>query len=298
MSFSVDFMKHRKIYLIVSIVLIAGSLLVIPIKGFNFGIDFTGGNVIQVELGEKNKVSIGEVREVVNAVLQGSAIIQEFVIRETKETAAKETAFMIRIQEDEEDARNSVVNALKAKYSEMQVIGFEKVGPVVGSELRRDAFIGLAIALLGILAYITFRFQFRFAVVSVLALIHDTIVVLGAFSLTGVEVNSTFIAAILTTVGYSLNATIIILDRIRENWKDIASKKIVQVVNDSINQTMSRTINTTLTMLFPVVTLYIWGGPVLLGISFALLIGLMIGTYTSICVSTSLICEWWLRKPS
>jgi preprotein translocase subunit SecF len=226
-------------------------------------------------------------------VLQGSPIVQEIEIGENKEKA-----FMIRIQEEEESARNNVINALKAKYSETQMIGYEKVGPVVGAELRRDASIGLAVALIGILIYITFRFQFRFAVVSVLALMHDVVVVLGAFSLTGIEVNSTFIAAILTTVGYSLNATIIILDRIRENWKDLASKKIVQIVNDSINQTLSRTINTTLTMFFPVITLYIWGGPVLTGISFALLIGLIIGTYTSICVSTSLICEWWLRKPS
>ncbi|MCL2767410.1 MAG: protein translocase subunit SecF [Synergistaceae bacterium] len=287
MSFSIDFMKHRKIYLVVSIVLIAASLIIIPIKGLNFSIDFTGGNVIQVELGESEKVSVGAVREIIGTVVQGNAIIQEF----------GESAFIIRIQEDEEDARNKMVEALKSKYSGTNVIGFEKVGPVVGAELRRDAIIGLTVALLGILLYITFRFQFRFAVVSVLALMHDAVVVLGAFSLTGVEVNATFIAAILTVVGYSLNATIIILDRIRENWKDLATKKVVQIVNDSINQTMSRTINTTLTMLFPVITLYILGGPVLLGISFALLIGLIIGTYTSICVSTSLICEWWIRKP-
>ena len=293
MSFSINFLKHRKIYLFISIVLITGSFIILLLKGFNFGIDFTGGNVIQVQLSKDKNIPTGEVREVVNAVMQGSAIIQEIEIGENKEKA-----FMIRIQEDEESARNSVINALKEKYSETQMIGYEKVGPVVGAELRRDASIGLAVALIGILIYITFRFQFRFAVVSVLALMHDVIVVLGAFSLSGVEVNSTFIAAILTTVGYSLNATIIILDRIRENWKDLASKKIVQIVNDSINQTLSRTINTTLTMFFPVITLYIWGGPVLTGISFALLIGLIIGTYTSICVSTSLICEWWLRKPS
>jgi len=289
MKFSIDFMKYRKIYFVISTVLIAGSLLLLPIRGLNFSIDFTGGNVIQVELREGERVLIGEVREVIGEVLQSSAIIQEL----------GETAFIIRIQEDEEDVRVNVISALRDKYPQMEVLGFEKVGPIIGAELRRDAFIGLTIALLAILLYIAFRFQFRFAVVSVLALMHDTVVVLGAFSLMGIEVNITFIAAILTVVGYSLNATIIILDRIRENWKDLInkSKNIEQVVNDSINQTMSRTINTTLTMLFPVLTLFIWGGHGLLGISFALLIGLIIGTYTSICILTSFICEWWIRKP-
>jgi preprotein translocase subunit SecF len=287
MNFSIDFMKYRKIAFILSGVVMAVSLLLLPIKGFNYSIDFTGGNVIQVELGESKKVSVGEIREVVSTVIQGNAVIQEF----------GDTAFMIRIQDDTEEARIKLLDTLKSKYSGMQVIGFEKVGPIVGAELRRDAFIGVVVALLGILLYITFRFQFRFAVVSVLALVHDAVVVLGAFSLTGMEINYTFIAAMLTVIGYSLNNTIIIIDRIRENWKDLVSKKIVRIVNESTNQTLSRTINTTVSTFFPVITLYLWGGPVLASFSFAFLVGVSVGTYSSLFISNGLICEWWLKKP-
>jgi preprotein translocase subunit SecF len=287
MKFSFDFMKYRIAFLTFGAVVVVGSLLIFMIRGLNMSIDFTGGNVIQVELSKNEIITVGEVREVVGAVSQGNAMIQEF----------GDPAFIVRTQDDGEEARNSLVDALRSKYPEMQVIGFEKVGPVVGAELRQDAFIGMIIALLAILVYITVRFQFRFAVVSVLALVHDTIAVIGAFSLTGMEVNSTFIAAILTIVGYSLNNTIIIIDRIRENWKDLRSKKIVKLVNESINQTLSRTINTTLTTILPVIALYIWGGPVLLSFSFAFLVGMILGTFSSICISTSLIVEWWLRKP-
>lgn len=287
MKFSINFMKNRKIFLTISAVLLVGSLLSLLIKGLNMSIDFTGGNVIQVELSRSESISVGEVREVVGTVFQGNAMIQEF----------GETAFIIRTQDDGEDARNKMLDALKMKYPEMKILGFEKVGPAVGAELRHEAYIGMLIALVGILLYITLRFQFRFAVVSVTALVHDSVVVIGAFSLAGMEVNTSFIAAILTVVGYSINATIIILDRVRENWKDLPSKKIVQLVNDSTNQTLSRTINTTLTTVFPVIALFIWGGPVLMSFSFALLVGLVVGTYSSICISTSLLCEWWLKRP-
>ncbi|MCL1876100.1 MAG: protein translocase subunit SecF [Synergistaceae bacterium] len=287
MKFSINFMKYRKIFLTISAVLMAGSLLFLLIRGLNLSIDFTGGNVIQVELSKNEKISVGDVREVVDTVFQGNSMIQEF----------GDTAFIIRTQDDGDDARIKMLNALKMKYPEMEILGLEKVGPVVGAELRHEAYVGMVIALVAILLYITFRFQFRFAVVSVMALVHDTVLVLGAFSLAGMEVNTSFIAAILTVVGYSINATIIILDRIRENWKDLPTKRIVQLVNDSTNQTLSRTINTTLTTICPVIALFVWGGPVLSSFSFALLIGLIVGTYSSICISTSLLCEWWLKRP-
>ncbi|MCL2146533.1 MAG: protein translocase subunit SecF, partial [Synergistaceae bacterium] len=249
MKFNFDFMKHRKLFIMIGAIVVVGSLLIFMANGLSLSIDFTGGNVVQVQLNKESDISVGEVREVVGEVLQSNAMIQEF----------GESAFIIRTQDVEEDARARLIDALKAKYADMQVIGFEKVGPVVGAELRHDAFIGMIVALIAILIYITVRFQFRFAVVSVLALIHDTVAVIGAFSITGMEVNATFIAAVLTIVGYSLNNTIIIIDRIRENWKDLRSKKIVKLVNESINQTLSRTINTTLTTILPVIALYIWG---------------------------------------
>lgn len=148
----------------------------------------------------------------------------------------------------------------KASFPGAKIVRFEKVGPVVGSELRREAVIALCIALVGILLYITVRFQFRFAVVSVLALLHDAIITLGAFSLSGMEVSSTFIAAILTIVGYSLNDTIVVLDRIRENWKNV-STGILEVLNESVNETLSRTINTSLTTLLPRICAFLYGRP-------------------------------------
>lgn len=286
MKFSINFMKYRKAAMFLSTFLMIASVVLLFTKGLNLSIDFTGGNVIQVELGKG--ATVGELRTVVAEAIQSNAVIQEF----------GDSAFMIRSPEENESSRERIIEVLKGKYPEMVVLGFEKVGPVVGSELRREAFIGLSVALLAILIYITFRFQFRFAVVSVFALIHDALIVLGAFCIAGLQIDSTFIAAILTIVGYSLNNTIIILDRIRENWRELPKLGIIGLVNASTNQTLSRTINTTLTTLFPVISLYVWGGPVLRSFSFALLVGIVVGTYSSIMISTSLICEWWLKKPA
>jgi preprotein translocase subunit SecF len=280
-----EFMKWRKPAMLVSLVLVVLSCGWVLFSGLNLGIDFTGGNVVQVEFEERPDVS--EVREVVSSVVAKEAMIQDY----------GEIGVIIRTNEDTEESRAQVVDVLTARYSDMKVVGFEKVGPVVGKELRNQALLGLTAALIAILIYITVRFQFRFAVVSVIPLIHDATLALGFFSLTRMEISSSFIAAILTIVGYSLNNTIIILDRIRENWKDLGKLGIVELVNVSINQTLSRTINTTLTTLFPVLALCIWGGPVLASFSYAMLVGIVVGTYSSIFVATGLVVEWWLFKP-
>lgn len=285
MKFQFDFMKWRMIALIFSLVLFFGSLALVAFRGLNLGIDFTGGNVVQVEFDQRPDV--GEVREAVAAVVAKEAMIQDF----------GDKGIIIRTNEDTEESRKQVIEVLNGKYKDVRVVGFEKVGPVVGKELRNQTLIGLTIALVAVLIYITVRFQFRFAVVSVIPLLHDVVVALGFFSLTRMEVSSSFIAAILTIVGYSLNNTIIIMDRIRENWKDMGKAGIVDLVNISINQTLSRTLNTTLTTLLPVIALCVWGGPVLAAFSYAMLIGIIAGTYSSIYVSTGLIVEWWLRWP-
>ena len=284
-SFSIDFMKHKKIFLVVSVLAMAVSLGLVIFKGLHLGIDFTGGNVIQVEFAETT--AIEEVRPILSEVGQGGAVIQAYSDR----------GLIIRISANEEEARKQAVEALRAKHPGMQVIRLEKVGPVVGEELRKEALVSLLLALGGILAYITFRFQFRFAVVSVTALVHDSLITLGAFSLINMEISSTFIAAILTIVGYSLNNTIVILDRVRENWKDLRKLGITPLLNNSINQTLSRTINTALTTILPLIPLYLWGGEVLRSFSFALLVGITVGTYSSICFSTSILAEWWLKAP-
>ncbi|MBL3539092.1 protein translocase subunit SecF [Aminivibrio sp.] len=282
---NINFMQHRKTALLLSLVCVVASLGLIFFKGLNLGIDFTGGNVVQAEFAQPT--AIEDIRQVLNSVGQGGSVIQSY----------SERGVIIRISANEEEARKQAVNALRTKFPGIQIIRLEKVGPVVGAELRQEAFIALILALAGILAYITVRFQFRFAVVSVAALLHDAVITLGIFSITGMEISSSFIAAILTIVGYSLNDTIVVLDRIRENWKNLRREGIVDLLNNSINQTISRTINTSVTTLLPVVALYVWGGEVLRSFSFALLVGILVGTYSSIYVASGLLAEWWMKSP-
>lgn len=284
LNLNFDFMGRRKLALTISLVLVIASVILLLTRGLNLGIDFTGGNVIQAEF--DTRPEINGVRQTISGIVASGAMIQNF----------GEKGIIIRTNEDTEDSRNNVVKALQASYPDMRVTGFEKVGPVVGGELRRQAIIGVSIALVAILIYITLRFQFRFAVVSVVPLVHDVIIALGFFSITQMEIGSSFIAAILTIVGYSLNNTIIILDRVRENWGTLSREGIVNLVNKSLNQTLGRTINTTLTTLFPVIALCVWGGPVLEAFSYAMLVGIIAGTWSSMFVATGLLCEWQGKK--
>lgn len=278
-------MGKRRLALLISGIMIAASFFFLVTKGLNLGIDFTGGNLVRVEF-EKD-VSVADVRGALEKNNQGNAVIQAY----------SNKGVIIRIAADKEEDRKVLGETIRASFPSAKIVGYEKVGPVVGSELRQEAIIALCIALVGILLYVTVRFQFRFAVVSVLALVHDSIITIGAFSLTGMEVSSTFIAAILTIVGYSLNDTIVVLDRVRENWKDVRSKGLITVLNDSINQTLSRTINTSLTTLLPVFALFFMGGPVVRPFSFAMLIGLVVGTYSSIFIAAALLAEWSIHSP-
>ena len=285
MNRNYNFMALRRPALSLSAVLVLASLAFLFTRGLNLGIDFTGGNVIQLEF--DNLPEVAEVRKVVSGVVAQEAMIQKF----------GEKGVIIRTNEDTEESREQVISVLQKAFPDMKVSGYEKVGPVVGGELRRQAVIGVSIALVAILIYITVRFRFRFAVVSVIPLVHDVLIALGFFSLTQMEVSSSFIAAILTIVGYSLNNTIIILDRIRENWRDLGRDGIEKLVNDSVNQTLARTINTTLTTLFPVIALCVWGGPVLQAFSYAMLVGIIAGTYSSMFVATGFLIEWYKARP-
>ena len=284
LNLNFNFMAIRKFALTVSLVLVIASIVLLLTRGLNLGIDFTGGNVIQAEFTERPDVA--KVREIISGIVAKGAMIQNF----------GDNGIIIRTNEDTEESRTSVMKALQNNFSDVKITGFEKVGPVVGGELRRQAIIGVSIALVAILIYITLRFQFRFAVVSVVPLVHDVIIALGFFSITQMEISSSFIAAILTIVGYSLNNTIIILDRVRENWGSLSRKGIINLVNESLNQTLGRTINTTLTTLFPVVALCVWGGPVLMAFSYAMLVGIIAGTWSSMFVATGLLCEWQSKK--
>ena len=281
----IPFMKYRKVALAISGALMVLSLVLVVTKGLNLSVDYTGGILLQVEF--PAAVEVGQVREALSGVGQGQATIQAYSDR----------GVIVRFQAQTDQVRKQVLDALGQKFGKIQVLRLETVGPVVGEELRQQAFVALIIALGGILAYMAFRFQFRFGVAAVLSLLHDAVLMLGVYSLVGKEVGVSFIAAILTVVGYSLNDSIVVLDRVRENWKDLRGKGILDLVDLSINQTLSRTINTSLTTLLPVLAMFFLGGEVISNFAFAFLVGITVGTYSSIYIASAVVAEWYLRSP-
>ena len=282
---NIHFMKYRKAWLVFSIVCLLASLGVLMTRGLNLSVDFTGGLVLQVKF--DNKVEVAKIRSSLSTIGQGQAIIQAY----------GDNDVLIRCQAQDEDVRRQVLDTLKKDFGSLTVMKIDKVGPVVGKELRSQAVISLVLALSGILLYMAFRFKFRFGVAAVLSLMHDAILMLGVYSFTGKEVSVAFIAAILTVVGYSLNDTIVVLDRVRENWGSVKTKGVVELIDSSINQTLSRTINTSLTTLLPVIAMFIFGGEVISNFAFAFLVGIGVGTYSSIYIASSVVAEWYLRSP-
>ncbi len=281
----IPFMKYRKAFVGVSIVLMLLSFGLLVTKGLNLSVDFTGGLVLQVKF--EQQVEVAQIRESLSSVGQGQAIIQAYDNKDV----------LIRFQAQDEEVRRVVLDKLKKDFGGLTILKIDKVGPVVGKELRNQAVLALVLALAGILIYMAFRFKFRFGVAAVLSLLHDSVLMLGVYSLTGKEVSVAFIAAILTVVGYSLNDTIVVLDRVRENWPALRSKGVVELVDNSINQTLSRTINTSLTTLLPIIAMFLFGGEVISNFAFAFLVGIVVGTYSSIYVASSVVAEWYLRSP-
>ena len=284
-KFNFPFMKYRKLWIGISILFVFLSFGMLFSKGLNLSVDFTGGLVFQVKFAKSAEVA--DVRASLAKIGQGQATIQKY----------DNGNFLIRLQESSGNLQKQVNDLLKADFEGAQILQVDKVGPVVGGELRRQAFIALAIALLGILIYMAFRFRFRFGVAAVLALFHDTTIMLGIYSLTGKEISITFIAAVLTIVGYSLNDTIVVMDRIRENWKSVRNDGVLNVINTSINETLTRTINTSLTTLLPVIAMLLFGGEVIANFAFAFLVGIIFGTYSSIYVAGGIVAEWYLHSP-
>ncbi|MBR4401549.1 MAG: protein translocase subunit SecF [Synergistes sp.] len=279
------FMKYRKILVSISLLCIIASAALLLTKGLNLGVDFTGGLVLQVKFDKP--VDIAKVRSALSGIGQGNAMIQAFA----------DDDVMLRFQAQEDQVRKDVLAALSSDVGSYKLLRVEKIGPVVGKELRSQAAYSLIIALAGILLYMAYRFRFRFGAAAVAALVHDVILMLGAYSLTGKEISVTFIAAALTVAGYSLNDSIVVLDRIRENWGNVRSMGIENLVNTSVNQTLSRTINTSLTTLLPVIAMFIFGGEVISNFAFAFLVGILVGTYSSIYIASSLLVEWYKRSP-
>ncbi len=280
-----DIMGRRKIWYAVSSVVIILSLFFMFTRGFNMGIDFTGGTIMDLKFNQA--VNINDVRAVLNDYNLSNSTIQ---LSGESSSATEAQNVMIRTIDLEEEQRKEVMAGLSDKLGDYQVLREEKVGATMGTELIMNAVYATIISWLLIIAYVSYRFEFKFGIAAVLGLVHNVIIVLGAFALTQRQIDSSFVAALLTIIGYSINDTIVIFDRIRENLKLHFRKggDIVQLVNTSIYQTMTRSIYTVSTVLFTTFALYFFGGDTTKDFAFALLIGFFCGAYTSIFIASPL----------
>ncbi len=280
-----DIIGKRKIWYAISSLLIIASLFFMVTRGFNMGIDFTGGTIMDLRF--EKAVNINDVRAVLNEYNLSNSTIQ--LSGESSSSTESENV-MIRTVDLEEQERKEVMAGLTDKLGAYQVLREEKVGATMGTELIMNAIYATIISWLLIIAYVSYRFEFKFGISAVLGLAHNVIIVLGAFALTQRQIDSSFVAALLTIIGYSINDTIVIFDRIRENLKLHFRKNgdIVELVNTSIYQTMTRSIYTVSTVLFATFALYFFGGDTTKDFAFALLIGSFCGAYTSIFIASPL----------
>ena len=277
---SIDFMSRRYIAIGISVALLLIAIGSLAIRGLNLGIDFTGGTIIEVGYPESAELSV--VRGELGSNGYDDAIVQHF-------GTSKEVLVRVAPRENisNADLSNQVIEVLK-NTGDVEVRRVEFVGPQVGEELTNDGGLAMLYALVGILIYVYFRFEFRFAVGSVAALVHDVLIVMGFISILGVEFNLTVLAAILAVIGYSLNDTIVVFDRIRENFRKMRKGSPVEIVNSSLNQTLSRTLITSVTTMLVLLALFFLGGEVIRGFALALIIGILIGTYSSIYVASNI----------
>ena len=275
-----DFMGKRKLALILSLILIIISIAAMVTRGLNLGIDFTGGTL--VEVGYAESVELEPVRQALTSSGFDDAIVQHF-------GTAKDVLIRLPVTDKDADKAalsNQVLESLVSTGApEMRRVEF--VGPQVGDELRDKGGLAMLYALIGILIYVALRFEWRFSLGSVAALIHDVILVVGFFAITQIEFDLTVLAALLAVIGYSLNDTIVVFDRIRENFRRLRKETSKGVINISINQTLSRTLMTSITTLLVLIALFVFGGEVIHSFSIALIVGVIVGTYSSIYVASS-----------
>ncbi|MBN2645297.1 MAG: protein translocase subunit SecF [Desulfuromonadaceae bacterium] len=288
---NVDFVGRRRLAFIASIALIlVGLVSLIAHGGPEYGVDFAGGTLVQLRFDENTDAA--QLKQLLVPEPLPSAVIQQF--------GDEANEFLIRAQVTDsglQGLRSAILSRLEASYGagKVDLRRIEMVGPQVGKELREKGLLAILYAMIGILAYITWRFEFRFAVGAIVALMHDVLLTLGAFSLFGKEIDLPIIAAFLAIIGYSLNDTIIVYDRIRENMARHHKDDFSRVVNRSINETLSRTLLTSGTTLLVVLALFVFGGGVIHNFAFALLVGVVVGTYSSIFVASPILIAWQNR---
>ncbi len=286
-----DFLGKTKIFLPISLLLILISMIVlIPgVRGLRMGIDFTGGMEFIVLFTEA--VDTAEIRSALGDISAGNADLTTSMIQD-----AEGNKKIITMQLDDSDTADDIVTMLQRDFP-VQDHGISRrlIGQQVSRELAEKGWQAILLALVSILVYISWRFRLRYAIGAVAAILHDVLIALGLFAIFQVEVNLATIAAFLTIVGYSLNDTIVIYDRIRENLKLERRKTVYEIINHSVNQSLSRTLNTSTTTLIPVVILFLFGGSVLRGFSLALLIGVIVGTYSSMYIANPILYAWTMK---
>ena len=274
-----NFMGIRKYAVVFSVVMLLVSSLSLYTQGLVLGLDFSGGT--QIEVGYEQPADVGELREKLEAAGFDSPVVVHF---------GAETDVLIRMQgEPDQSLSDRVYTALRADGDKVELRRVDFVGPQIGEELRDDGGLGMLTALAIVMLYVAIRFQFKFSVGAVLALAHDVIITLGVFSLARLEFDLTVLAAVLAVVGYSLNDTIVVSDRIRENFRKIRKATPVEVINESLSQTLWRTINTSVTTLLVLLALFFIGGELIHNFAIALMIGVGIGTYSSIYVAATVM---------
>tara|TARA_B100001250_G_C19772330_1_gene777763 strand:+ start:582 stop:1487 length:906 start_codon:yes stop_codon:yes gene_type:complete len=268
---------------ILSVVLILLSILVLLFKGLNLGVDFKGGTLIEIRT-ENSSASIGEIRQSFLKMNLGDVTVKKF---------GKKNDYLVKIEVTKSEDKNfiqSIKDKLSADLgSEVNFRRVENVGPKVSNELLKAGLLAITLSLAAMLFYIWIRFEWQFSLGAIIALMHDVIITVGIFSFLAYEVNLSIVAAVLTIVGYSMNDTVVIFDRIRENLRKYSKISIAEISDMSTNQTLSRTLITSVTTLLALVSIYIFGGAILKGFSFAMIVGVIVGTYSSIFVATPIL---------
>ncbi|MGI5892732.1 MAG: protein translocase subunit SecF [Bacillota bacterium] len=279
-----DFVGKRKIWYIICLCIIIPGIISLCIQGLNVGIDFTGGNITQVKFEEQ--IEVADIRDVVSAKVNQVPMIQN----------VDETEFLIRTHALSEEESAALILDLEKNFGKLTVTRSDHIGPVIGSELRNSAILALVIALVLMLIYIAIRFKFNYGITAIITLVNDVLIVLSIFSLLQIEVDGAFIAAILTVIGYSINNTIVIFDRIRENSRGTKKEDDPAIINKSVKQSLARTINTVLAVLFLLVCLMLLGGETTKIFSLAMIVGAIGGLYSAIFLTGSVLHEFNSKK--
>ena len=278
----ISFNKFYKSFNILSIVLIVTSLILLAFKGLNYGVDFKGSTLIELRT-DLNSANIKKIRDSFNQLNLGDVSVKNF---------GNDTDFIIKFEKQNSNDPKFIDN-IKTKLSgSIGTVDFrrvENVGPKVSAELLQSGIIAIALSLAAMLLYIWIRFEWQFSLGAIVALFHDVIITLGVFSLFSLEINLSIVAAVLTIVGYSMNDTVVIFDRVRENLRKFSDIKIFELTNISINQTLSRTIITSATTLLALLSIFIFGGEILKGFSLAMILGVIFGTYSSIYIANPIL---------